>query len=190
MPASLLRRWPGSDRFFRAPWPPHPQPTAAWLAPFGSPGDRSAGPERGLNLDHELDLLADHDAARGQHHVGGDPVIVPVDLAGGGEAGPGAAVRVRAEPVELDTQLDRVGDALDREVTDGDVAVAVRPDAGRVVGHRRMAGDIQEVLALHIAVSRLVAAREGVHLDGRGRRRLQRVLGSVNLALELQEAAP
>src|SRR5215469_10039847 len=82
-----------------------------------------------LGLDRDRDLLADGDAAAGDRAVVADAEVVPVDLAAGREATPGAAVSVRAEAVHLELQRDRLGDAADGEVTVEKEVVAVRADA-------------------------------------------------------------
>src|SRR6202042_3529781 len=106
------------------------------------------------------DLLAHHDAAGRQRHVGGDAVVRAVDLAGCREPGTGAAVRVGAESVHLDRQHYRVSDALDGQLTVGEDLPAVSPDAGGPVGHGGVVGDVQEVLALYVVVALLVARGE------------------------------
>src|SRR6266699_745884 len=116
--------------------------------------------QRGLDLDDELDLLAHHDAAGRQRHVGGDAPVCAVDLADGRQAGPGAAVGVRAEAVHLDGQLHRSGDALDGQLAVGDD---------------------------DLAVPLLVPRVERGHGDGGGSRRLQRVVCGDDLALDLGE---
>ena len=53
-----------------------------------------------------------------------DAEVAAVDLRGRGEAGPLAAVRVRAEPVHLDGERHLPGDAVQCQLTVDDPAVA------------------------------------------------------------------
>src|SRR5580700_689866 len=86
--------------------------------------------EDALDLDADRDLLADDDAAAGDRAVVADAEVVPVDLAGGGEARPRAAVGVRAEAVDLKLQRDRPGRAMDGEVAVQQEIVSVGAHTG------------------------------------------------------------
>src|ERR1039458_737425 len=103
-----------------------------------------ARPQDRLGLDLDLDLLADHDAAR-HRRVEGDPELAPVDLPAGRETGPGAAEGIRAEPVDLEREGDRAGHPADGQLTIEDEVVAILADAGGVVGHLRVGGGVEEV---------------------------------------------
>src|SRR2546429_8986557 len=81
----------------------------------------------------------------------------------------------------------RAGDALDGQLAVGDDALAVLPDPGGPVGHGGVVGDVEEVLALHVAVPLLVPRVERGHVDGGGSRRLQQFVCGDDLALDLGE---
>jgi len=66
---------------------------------FRSTGIRYS--EDGFDLDEDLDAVADEHPAAVQGDVGADAEVAPVELGGGREAGPRAAVGILAEPVEL-----------------------------------------------------------------------------------------
>src|SRR5579864_7009074 len=65
-------------------------------------GRRRSGGQDGLDLQVQGDLVADHDPAVLQGGVEADVEVTPGQLAAGGEPGPGAAVRVRPETVQLE----------------------------------------------------------------------------------------
>src|SRR5215469_1202269 len=69
-----------------------------------------------LDLELQRDLVRDDHAAVGQRRVEVDVKVAPVDLSGGREAGPHAAVRVRPEAVELEAERNALGDALEGQV--------------------------------------------------------------------------
>jgi hypothetical protein len=70
--------------------------------------------EDGLDLEADRHLLADYGAATG---LSVDGEVAPVDLRGGGKAGPMAAVRIRAEAVYLDGERHGPGDAVQRQLS-------------------------------------------------------------------------
>src|SRR5579863_490889 len=70
------------------------------------------GLEYGLDLQVQLDLVGDYDAAAFDRRVVGHAEVAAVDLALRGEASAGAAVRILAEAVELELQRYLAGDAL------------------------------------------------------------------------------
>src|ERR1022692_232390 len=163
-------------------------------------GDRAAGHaarewlllglfhvQRRFHLDDELDLLAHHDAATGDRHVGGYAVLGAVDLPGSREAGLGAAEGIGAEAVDLERERDRVRDPANSQLAVHNEVLAILADAGRAVRHRRVVGRVEEVLAGHITVTVLVAGVDRGRVDGHRGRRLHRVIRRDDLALELGE---
>src|SRR5262249_59489388 len=118
---------------------------------------------------------------------GGVPVdaeVAPVDLRGGGEAAPGAAVGVGPEPVQLQRERDVPGHALEGELAVHDVAVAVRAYAGRAVGHRGVVLDVEEVGRADVRVTLLLAGDDRVQCDLGGHRGVQRVRAGGGLPRE------
>src|SRR6266571_1789946 len=83
----------------------------------------------GFDLETDLDLVADHGAAAVHGQIGVDAEVLAIDLRRGGEAGPGAAIRVFREAVEVERQVHGPGHAVEREVALDNVAVAGWPDA-------------------------------------------------------------
>src|SRR3954465_10581190 len=97
----------------------------------GSHVDDRSGLADGLALDLNLDLLADHDAARLDGHVPGQAPVLTVDLGGRAETEDILAVRADRRAVELDDQLDRLGHILDGELTvEDELGAGVRLDTG------------------------------------------------------------
>src|SRR6478735_11494085 len=76
-----------------------------------------------LDVDDELDLLGDQDAALFEVGVPGQAPVGAVELAGGLEGGLVVAPGVGGDAVELDVEGDRLGDALDGQVAGEGVAV-------------------------------------------------------------------
>src|SRR4029077_9425653 len=102
--------------------------------------------EDALDLEGDRDLLANDDAtaAAGDRAVVADAEVVPVDLAAGREARPGAAEGVRAEAVHLELQRDRLGGAADGEIAVQEEIVTVRADAGGAERQMGVRLDLEE----------------------------------------------
>src|ERR1700744_2963058 len=128
-------------------------------------------------------------AAAGEGPVVADAPVVPVDLGGGGEARAGAAVGVRAEPVDLELQRDRLGRAADREVAVGQEVAAVRPHAGGGEGHGPVRLNLKKVRAVDVVVAVRLAGVHRAQVYSGGEGGVQRVRGGDDGALELVETA-
>src|SRR5712691_10038478 len=89
-------------------------PLARVLRTVCAPRTLRLGLEHGLDLQEQLDLVRDHDAAALDRRVPGHAEVGAVDLSRRGEPNAGAAVGVRTEPVDLELQRDAAGDALQR----------------------------------------------------------------------------
>ena len=120
----------------------------------------------GRDVERDLDLVADEDAAGLERGVPGQAVVLARDLERGLEAGARVAERVGRGAGELGGELDVAGHAVDGEVADDDVVVAVRADARRGEGPDRLLLGVPEVGALEVPVAVLVA--------GVDRRRVER----------------
>src|SRR5207237_5686451 len=118
-----------------------------------------------------------------------DAEVVPVDLAAGGEARPGAAEGDRAEAVDLELQGDGPGDAADGELAVEEEVVTVRADAGGAERHRRMRLDLEEVGAADVVVPVGLTGVHRAQVDGGGDAGLQRVRRGDDGPLELVETA-
>src|SRR5271165_6819571 len=170
--------------------------------------DRQRGPETGpggppahagqallalaqdaLDLEGDRDLLADGDAAARDRAVVADAPVRPVDLRGGGETRPRAAVGVRAEAVDLKLQRDRPGRAADGEVAVRQEIVAVGAHTGGLEGQRGVRLDLEEVRAPDVVVAVRLAGVHGTQVDGSVHAGLQRVLGGNDGPFELVETA-
>src|SRR5690348_8410683 len=94
--------------------PPHEEDPGA----LPLPGPRCGSSPASLGLQDRLDLQVNGDLVGDDHAAGlhrGVPVdaeVLPVDLGRRREAGPRAAVGVRAEPVDLELERDATGHAL------------------------------------------------------------------------------
>src|SRR5205814_7293674 len=149
-----------------------------------------SGLEHGLDLELDGHLVADDDAAALDGGVPADAEVAPADLRSGGEAGPGAAVGVGPEPVQLQRQRDVPGHALEGELAVHDVVVAVPAHAGRAVGHRGVVLDVEEVGRPDVRVALLLAGHDRVQRDLGGHRGAQRVRAGDDLTGEGGEPPP
>src|SRR5271157_49097 len=122
--------------------------------------------QHALDLEGDRDLLAHGDAAAGDRAVVADAEVVPVDLAGGGEARPRAAVGVRAEAVDLKLQRDRPGGAADGEVAFEQEIVAVGTHTGGVEGQRGVRLDLEEVRTPDVIVPVRLTGVHRTQVDG------------------------
>src|SRR6266571_3526250 len=145
--------------------------------------------EDALGFDVDRDLLADGDAAAGDRAVVADTEVVPVDLAGGGEACPGAAEGVRTEAVHLKLQGDEPGDTADRELAVKQEVVPVGADIGGAERHRRVRLDLEEVGAADVVVSVRLAGIHRAQVNGGSDAGLQRIRRGHDSPLEIVEAA-
>src|SRR6187402_2676810 len=105
--------------------------------------DYSRRPHRGAvgsgvadrrDVELELDLLGDEDAAGLERGVPGQAPVLAVDAGAALEADAQVAERVAGRAVGLELDRDRLGLALDREVAGDDPVVAVALDLGRGEG--------------------------------------------------------
>src|SRR5450631_2610203 len=115
-----------------------------------------------LHIQHDLDLLADENAAALDRDVPGQAEVLAVDLSGGLEAGAGAAPWVGADATEVQVEAGRLRDSLDGQ----QALESVVADLGRLKGHDRIAVNIEEVGGLHVRVSVRAVGVDGGHLHG------------------------
>src|ERR1700716_3826057 len=125
-----------------------------------------------MDLEAHRDLVADHQAAA-RPLV--DAELAAIDLRGRGETGPPTTVRARADPGHRDSERHVPGDAVQRQVTVDDPALAGAANAGGAVTGCRVLGDIEEGVGTDVLVTLLVACVKGRELDGRLNRRPERV---------------
>src|SRR6266567_9449210 len=85
--------------------------------PWGGTADGGSGVLDRGDLELEGDLVADQDAAALERGVPGDPVVLAVDRHRALEPDPLVAERVLRSALELERDRDRVGHALDGQVT-------------------------------------------------------------------------
>src|SRR2546423_3656475 len=151
---------------------------------------RSGLPDR-FGLDLDGDLLADDDAAGLEGLVPGEAEALPVELGLGREPDAHAAPGIGGTALERQLERHRPGDALDGEVAlDHVVALPRLPHRPALVGHGRPGLDVEEVAGAKVTVALLVAGVDAAGLDGDGDRRLEGVLGDLDRAGEVGEAAP
>src|SRR3954468_8235154 len=155
----------------------------------GQGGPSSGGAQHGLDLELDGDLVTDDDAAAVHRHVDVHAELLAGDVGLAGEAGAGAAVGVRTEPVELQVQHDGLGDALDGQVALDLPVLTVVAHRGRAEGHHRVVADVEEVRGLDVRVPLLLPGVDRVHVDGGVHGRGGRVGGGHDLAGELTEVA-
>src|SRR3954471_977794 len=143
--------------------------------------------EDGLHGDQDVDLVADEKASAVHRDVEVDAPLLAGDRRGALEARAGAAPRVGLDAEELDVQGDRLGDALDGQVTGHEQALAAVLDAGADEGHRAVVLHVEEVAGAQVRVTVLVAGVDRVQVDGGAG---PGGVAGDNLTLELLEQTP
>src|ERR1700730_8792791 len=98
-----------------------------------------------LDLDVQLDLVADHEAATFERHVELDAEVAPADLTRSAEAGAGAHRGVGLEAVDLELERYLLGDPVERQLAVDDEPVAGGAHARRAVRHLGVGVDLEEV---------------------------------------------
>src|SRR5436305_9240334 len=143
----------------------------------------------GRDADEQLDVVGDEQIAVREGLVPLQIEIAPVDHGFDLEADTLVAPRVgRAEIVDAPDQLDRLRDALERDLAgEPDLAVVGCLRGGRVKADLRMLLDVEELGRGQVCITVLVARVDARNLD----RALQhrRLAGGVEAALELPERA-
>ena len=121
-----------------------------------------------LDVEGDVDVFADQDAAGLEGRVPAQAEVLAVDLGGGGEADAGVAPGVFAGRAgAFDGEGDGLGDAMEGQVAgDGVVAFALALDRGGFEGHGGVGLGFEEVGALEVAVALGVAGAEGGDVDG------------------------
>src|SRR5205807_7134481 len=109
--------------------------------------------EDGLDLEDDLDAVADDDAAGLEHGVEVDAEVAALDLAGGGEAAARPAEGIRPEAARLQVERDRLRDALERQLAVQQVVVTVGPDASGAEVHRLVLLGVEEVGGAQVVVA-------------------------------------
>src|SRR6478672_9737112 len=110
------------------------------------------------DVDFELDLVADQPAAGLEGDVPVETPVLAIDLGLGVETCPARAVHANVEAEELDIEVDRLGDILDRHVGGDDELVAtLRLDPRGYDADLRVGLDREEVVAPQVRVTRAEA---------------------------------
>ena len=121
----------------------------------------------GRNLELDLDVFRNEDAAGLERSVEVDAEVLAVDLGLCLEAQTEVAEWVLSGSDLFNLEVDRLGGALDGEVTgDGAVAVLINVDVGGGEGKLWVLLHVEEVFVLYVAITVFVAGGDGVSLDG------------------------
>src|SRR5439155_321400 len=136
------------------------------------------------------DGLADEEAAGLERHVPHEPEVLAVDVGGCAEADALVAHRGGAATVEVDLQGDGLGGVPHGEVTDQLPGVVVQwPHFGRREGNGGVVLDVEEVRALEVGISVVVATAQAGDVDPHFGVRLLRVFGDRDLTAHVVEPA-
>src|SRR5690606_24377979 len=119
-----------------------------------------------LDVDGELDFVADEHAAALKGLVPVEAEVLAVERALRLEAGDLDARRVDAGALELRPEQHRAGDALDRELSVDREVPAVAPDGDAAEGRGRKSLDIEESGAAQVGVASADAGVDAGGLDG------------------------
>src|SRR6185369_12905819 len=123
----------------------------------------------GGDVELDLDLVANEDAAPVERDVEGEAEVLAADGGPACEAGAVVAPRVLLAALELQGQVDRAGDVLDGQVAAHDVLVAVLDDLRAGEGQGGELLDVQEIRAADVCVAVGDAAVEALRPDRDGR---------------------
>src|SRR5262249_15025675 len=113
-----------------------------------------------LEMDTQRHLVAEHLAAVGQLHVPVEPVVVAVDLGLQVESEPLVLVRSDGRAGELALGDDRLGDALDGQLSVDRELVALAGDRGRLEADLRGPVPVEELGGEEVGLEVLL-----LHLD-------------------------
>src|SRR5690606_35246268 len=147
-----------------------------------------SGLQAGLDLEGDGDLVADDGSAAFQRHLDADAEVLAVDDGGGLEAGDRALAHTGVDAVELEPQVDRAGDAVEREVARDDVVVTVGTHVGGGEGGDGELLGVEEVGGADVRVTVGVLGVDGLDVD-LGVHGCGAVLGDGDGAGEVLEAA-
>src|SRR5699024_7059020 len=142
-----------------------------------------------LDLEVHADPVTDDETAAFERDVEIDSEVLAAELGPGAEADAGTAPRIGADAVELEIELDRLGDLTNGEITGDEVAVTAGLHRRRAEGHLRVVLDREEVARAQVLVAPLVAGVDRGEVDLGLDRRLQRILGDVDPSFEGFEQA-
>src|SRR5581483_10147781 len=121
-----------------------------------------SGRKHGLDLEGDVHRVADEELAAVERDVEVHTELLAGDLGRRLEADALAAPRVGLDAEVLDVELDRLGDALDRQLAGRLLAV----EAGRDEGHRAVVLHVEKVGRAEVAVALGVAGVDRVQVDG------------------------
>src|SRR4029078_13124274 len=153
-----------------------------------SASSRSVG-DRG-DVDLELDLVRDQEAAGLERGVPGQAPLLAVQGGAALEAEAGVAERGLGGAGQLEVDRDRLGDVLDGQVAGDGPVVAVAGDLGGDEGDLGVGLDVEEVGAVQVAVAVRDTGVDAAGLDVHGHLAGGRVLGvDDGVAAELLERA-
>jgi hypothetical protein len=125
----------------------------------------------GLDLNFQLDLIADQDAAAFEGGVPVQAEVTSVELRLAGEAGDGLSVGRDADAVEGHVERNFAGLIADGQVADELELVAGALNTGALEGDRRELLDVEEVGRTQVSITPVVggvdAGRIDLDLNGR-----------------------
>src|SRR3954466_1909872 len=132
----------------------------------GGSGDRGGGGRDGLDRQFDAYALADEEPAGFERHIPSEPEALAIDVGGRAEADALVAHWRGAAPIEVDLQGDWPGRAAHGQVTDQlPGVVPQRPHRSRRERDRGVLLDVEEIRALEVSITIVVAAVQAGHTD-------------------------
>src|SRR5215467_1779395 len=119
----------------------------------------------GFQLDLDLDLIADQEAASFESHIPVQTKILPVEVRLRAKPGNGLAQWIGADAVEGDVEGDLARLSADREITGYAEVLARTGYAPTLKSDRGMVGDVEEVGRAEVLVSLGIAGDQRRHVN-------------------------
>src|ERR1700693_1138819 len=142
-----------------------------------------------FDLDLEVHLVTDDDDAGFEDRAEVDPKVTPVEPADGGCSGARARPRVARKASQVESERDRFGDSLERELAVERVVVAIAAHGSRTKAHRPVLVDLEEICCANVLVPIRVPGIDGAEIDGGRDARVEQGLAGHDLAAEGGEFA-
>ena len=105
-----------------------------------------------FDLELEVHLVTDDDAAGFEDRAEVDPKVTPVQPADGSGSGARARLRVGRKAAEVKSERDRSGDSFEGELSVERVVVAIAANRCRTKAHRPVPGEFEEVCRANVLV--------------------------------------
>src|ERR1700686_2259793 len=137
-----------------------------------------------FDLDLEIHLVTDDDDAGFEDRAEVDPKVTPVEPADRGCSGARARPRVGRKASQVESERDRPGDSLERELAVERVVVAIAANGSRTKAHRPVLVDLEEICCANVLVPIRVPGIDRTEIDSGRDAGVEQGLAGHDLAAE------